>query len=200
MSVSRSALPVVELFRTATNRKVIDFMVDQDPEQPLRRKEIMDATNLSRESLSRAIGTDESWGPLYLFGIVDVPNPEGSMPRVHRCESEVMEFLEANKSYDFGQWFDLSARQNLTEFFLQRADSETDYSRYNIVEESGSSYPGIDNNLEAYIEANIITRHDAEDGSRADEYYRLNDDSEVLNALYVLNDLLYETYEKRTDS
>jgi hypothetical protein len=111
-----------------------------------------------------------------------------------------MAFLEANENYDFGQWFDLSARQNLTEFFLQRADPETEYSRYKIVEDSGSSYPGIDNNLDDYIEAGILTRHEADEGQRADEYFRLNGDSEVLNALYVLNDLLYETYEKRTDS
>jgi len=200
MSVSRSSLPVVELFRTATNRKVIDFMVGQDPDEGMRRTKILDATNLSRESLSRAIGTNESWGPLYLFGIVDVPNPEAAMSRVYRSESEVMAFLEANENYDFGQWFDLSARQNLTEFFLQRADPETDYSRYKIVEDSGSSYPGIDNNLDDYIEAGILTRHEADEGQRADEYFRLNDNSEVLNALYVLNDLLYETYEKRTDS
>jgi hypothetical protein len=198
MSVSRTSLPVVELFHTATNRKVIEYMVDQDPDQALRRKEIMDETNSSRESLSRAIGTPDEWGPLYLFGIIDVPNTEGSMPRVYRCESEVMAFLEANKTYDFGQWFKLSTRQNLTEFFLQRADPETQYTRYKIVEESGSSYPGIDNNLDAYIDANMITQHEADEGERADEYFRFNEDSEVLNALYVLNNLLYETYKNRS--
>lgn len=198
MSVSRSALPVVELFRTATNRQVIEYLLKQDPEAPLRRNEIMDATNLSRESLSRAIGTPDEWGPLYLFGIVDVPNPEGSMPRVHRCKSEVMAFLETNKTYDLGQWFELPARQKLTEFFLQRADPEKQYTRYKIVEESGSSYPGVDNNMAAYIEANIISRHDTDEGARADEYFRLNEDSEVLNALYVLNDLLYDTHEYRS--
>lgn len=199
MSVSRSSLPVVELLRTTTNRKVIDFMVDKDPDEGFRRTEIMDTVGLSRESLSRAIGTHEGWGPLYLFGIVDVPNPEASMPRVHRCESEVMAFLEANESYDFGQWFELSTRQKLTDFFLQRADPDTDYTRYKIVEESGSSYPGVDNNLDDYVEANMITRHEADEGARADEYFRLNEDSDVLNALYVYNELLYETYEQRLE-
>lgn len=195
--IDENPLFVVQLFRRESCRKLIDFFVGAPPRKKYRKTAVMDEVGISREALRQAIGAENSWGPLYAFGIVDATDPSAEMPRWYQCDSAVVEYLHRNGVRTFSRWFKGRTRQKLTQFLCETAEANTEYTRRQLIQNSDTSYGTVNNHLDEYIESGIIDVVDAAGNDRVDSYYFVNTGHPILRALTELESLLFETFDSR---
>lgn len=182
-------LPVVELFADSTRRQIIDFALDSDPDEWYRTGEITDHTDVSRESVRKALP------PLVAYGILDVRDPEANIPHYRVAETPVVDLLHEWTGYPLLELFHFTGAQKLVTFFLARADPDESYSQNAIQQQSPVGYDAVANHVDTLVDAGLV---DAVDGTRSTEY-RLDPESDIYAYLRTLNETIYETYLDRAE-
>jgi len=191
--MSGSTLPITDLLRSPSRVGLLNHFLAADEDEWYRKADLIDQTDFSNTKIHEQLGGGDTLGPLVLMGVVDISDSEANMPRYKRGDTPVMAFLSEWDGPALSQFFETGATQKLTEYFLQRADPDTEYSAYRIKESTGMSYSGFRNNIERFVDAGIVATVDDDGNTR----YVLQPDNETYAALATLNELLYDVYTER---
>ena len=196
---THSELPIVSLFRRGSMVSVMDFFInDSDPTKWYRKTDVINATGVNRESTSQALGTTKNVGPLVLFGIVEINSTEVSHPRYQVANTNVVATISDYQSMDttppIQQFFNTSARRQLTQFFLLQADPETTYTEYGLQKQTPVSYRGVSDNMDRFVTAGLVSVTTDHNDTKQ---YSYNPDTDFHQFCLYLNNKLYETYQNR---
>jgi len=190
--------PIITLFRKDSMVSVMDFFInDSDPEEYYRKTDVERKINLNRESIRQAIGSANEPGPLILFGIIDINSTEVPHPRYTLADTKIVSLITKYRNMDstpqLAQFFDSSATQKLTQFFMIQADPDKSYSRYQLTQKTQISYKGTAS-IERYAEHGLVsTTTDCNDTTQ----YSYSMDTDFHRFCLYLNSKLPETHTRR---
>jgi len=183
-------LPVEELFRTPTRRKLIETFVTADPETVFRKEELHEQGIASYAKINENVGTTENPGPLVMMGVIGFTNPDGPMSRLCVPDTPVMNLLREVDRAEIGNLFETPATQKLTRYFLLHASAEQSYTYTQIQDATGVSQSAIRNNVPTIIETGLVSQVYT-NGRKEHTVHR---DSEMYQTLNELNEAIYEAY------
>ena len=185
-------LPVKEILGVPSNLTVTEYLLEHNEDTWVRKTDIADSIDYSRQRIHDALGSGNNPGPLVAFGIAEISDREAEMPRFKRKDSPPMEFLQNYEGYPLADFFETSATEKLTMWIIESATVDTSYSQAALIREADISYSAFKNNIDRYIDAAIIET--TENGSRTE--YQINENNDVIPAIIQLNELLYQHYSE----
>jgi predicted transcriptional regulator len=192
--------PVIELFRSNTRRKLIEFALTEMDDQQVQTRELIEGTDLSRKSVTSQLhGERAGNGPLILFGVLD-PNhdPIEDDPNIAfftLADTPVTQLLAEWDGYPLVELFGTSGAQKLVRFFIMEADPDEYYSVTDLREQDSLGYEAATNYIEWLVEAGLAETTETARTTK----YRVDTDSELYTFLRRLNDALVDTYNERLE-
>ena len=199
-SIAMTMPPVIDVFRGASRRTLIEYALSEMEDTYVRTGEIEVDVDIARKTLTNQLygrDTADSIGPLVLFGIVDPKHDpteeEPNIPYYTLADTPVVDLLQSWDGYPLLELFDTSGAQKLVTFFLTEADPATFYSVTQLRQQESLGYDAASKYIDRLVDSGLVTTKDTARTTK----YRVDTNSEIYAYLRELNNAVVETYEHR---